>query len=47
MIQNFIIERSRVSANTANKEIRYLRATFNFGKKMKYISNNLIGNRNV
>jgi integrase len=40
MIQNFILERARVSPNTANKEIRYLRATFNFGKKKKYILNN-------
>lgn len=35
-IERFILERSKVSNYTANKEIRYLRATFNFGKKKKY-----------
>lgn len=33
MIESFILERSKVSPYTANKEIRYLRATFNYGKK--------------
>jgi hypothetical protein len=33
MVERFILERSRVSAFTANKEIRYLKAMFNFGKK--------------
>ena len=36
----FILKRSKVSANTANKEIRYLRATFNFGIKEGLISCN-------
>jgi len=40
MIEKFILRRSKVSAYTANKEIRYLRATFNFGTKKKIISNN-------
>jgi len=35
MVEEFVIERSSVSNDTANKEIRYLRATFNFGKKKK------------
>ena len=35
MVEGFILERSRVSAfsSCCNKEIRYLKATFNFGKK--------------
>jgi integrase len=40
LIQRFILERRKVSPNTANKEIRYLRATFNFGKKKRYIKDN-------
>jgi len=35
MIRDFVVERSSVSSHTANKEIRYLRATFNFGGKKK------------
>lgn len=35
MIRDFVTERSAKSSHTANKEIRYLRATFNFGKKKK------------
>jgi integrase len=35
MMEKFIMNRSKVSSDTANKEIRYLRATFNFGKKKK------------
>jgi len=37
-IERFVLERSRLSAQTANKEIRYLRTTFNFGKKRKWTS---------
>ena len=37
MIERFLIERRKVSAYTANKEIRYLRATFNLGLKKKFI----------
>ena len=33
MIETWVLKRSKVSPLTANKEIRYLRATFNFGKK--------------
>ena len=40
MIEKFVLKRKKVSADTANKEIRYLRATFNFGIKKKYISDN-------
>ncbi|MGB6970552.1 MAG: site-specific integrase [Desulfobulbales bacterium] len=39
-IEKFIIQRSRISAFTANKEIRYLRATFNFGRKKKLLNKN-------
>jgi integrase len=37
MVQEFLIERSKVSAYTANRELRYLRATFNYGRKAKWI----------
>jgi len=40
MIEKFVLKRNKVSAFTANKEIRYLRATFNFGKKKKLIDFN-------
>ncbi len=33
MIEQFVTTRKQVSARTANKEIRYLRSVFNFGKK--------------
>jgi len=38
--QYFVLKRKKGSAYCANKEIRYLRATFNFGKKKKLITNN-------
>ena len=37
MIEKFVFRRSKVSPFTANNEIRFLRATFNFGKKRKLI----------
>jgi len=40
MIEKFIIRRSLVSAFTANKELRYLRAAFNYGLKRKLIKVN-------
>ena len=40
MIERFVMERSKVSKVTANKEIRYLRSLFNFGKKKKLIQGN-------
>ena len=40
MIQDFLIRRARVSAVTANKELRYTRALFNFGIKQGLIKNN-------
>jgi integrase len=40
MINEYVLERRKVSPYTANKEIRYLRATFNFGKKKKYVAQN-------
>jgi len=40
MIEKFIMHRAKVSHYVANKEIRYLKATFNFGLKKKLITNN-------
>lgn len=40
MIEKFIFKRSKVSAYTANSEIKSIRATFNFGKKRKMIDFN-------
>lgn len=40
MIQRFVLKRSKISHHVANKEIRYLRATFNFGIKNRIISEN-------
>lgn len=40
MVQRFVLDRSKVSPFTANKEIRYLRATFNFGKKRNLVLDN-------
>ncbi len=40
MIEKFVIDRAEVSASTANKELRYLRATFNLGRKRKWIQSN-------
>jgi len=41
IIEQFVLKRAKqVSAHTANVEIRCLRATFNFGKKKKWIPNN-------
>jgi integrase len=40
MIENFVLKRSKVSAHTANRELRSLRATFNFGKKRKIVCEN-------
>lgn len=40
MIQEHILERSKVSACTANQDLRYLRAAFNYGIKLDIISVN-------
>ncbi len=40
MILAFVLKRRKVSPITANKEIRYLRATFNHGVKKRYIKEN-------
>lgn len=40
MVEDFILERGKGSAYVANKEIRYLLATFNFGIKKKLIKKN-------
>jgi len=39
-IEEFLMDRASVSAFTANKELRYLRATFNLGRKRKWIPSN-------
>jgi len=40
MIQDYVLKRSKVSKYTGNKELRLLRALFNFGVKKKYITDN-------
>ena len=40
IIQQFLIERQKVSSFTANKELRHLRATFNYAKRKGYVSQN-------
>jgi len=40
MVQDYILERRKVSAFTANKDLRYLRSTFNYGLKKKFIKIN-------
>lgn len=39
MVQNHLLKRKRISAYTANKDLRYLRATFRFGIARRFISN--------
>ena len=39
-VEQFIIKRSQLSGMTGNKELRYLRATFNFGVKREFIKAN-------
>lgn len=39
-LELFIINRSQLSGNTGNKELRYLRSTFNFGIKRELIKTN-------
>ncbi len=46
MIEKFVLQRNKVSAYTANREIRSLRATFNFGKKRKLVSKNPVDDIN-
>lgn len=36
-VQSFVVKRSKLPSFTANKELRYLRALFNFGVKRKWI----------
>ncbi|MBP8697598.1 MAG: tyrosine-type recombinase/integrase [Syntrophorhabdaceae bacterium] len=38
MVEEFLVKRSTTSVFAANKDLRHLRATFNFGKKRKVIS---------
>ncbi|MFZ5447054.1 MAG: tyrosine-type recombinase/integrase [Thermodesulfobacteriota bacterium] len=40
MVQRYLIRRARVSAFTANKDLRYLRALFNFGIKQNLVKYN-------
>lgn len=40
MIETYVMNRSKVSAHVANKEIQYLRALFNYGIKRKLIAGN-------
>ena len=40
MVGQYVLKRSKVSAYTANKEIRYLRALFNFGINLNLIEKN-------
>jgi integrase len=40
MIERFVLKRSRVSAYTANRDLRCLRALFNFGLKRRWIQEN-------
>ena len=40
MVQDFLIQRGKDSAFAANKDLRYLRATFNFGIKQGLIKTN-------
>ena len=40
MVQKHLLQRRKVSAYTANQDLKYLRATFNFGIGQKLITNN-------
>lgn len=40
MVQQHLLERRKISAYTANKDLRYFRATINYGLKRKFITNN-------
>lgn len=40
MVEKYILNRNRISANVANREIRALRAMFNYGKKRKLVEIN-------
>jgi integrase len=39
-VEGYILERRKISAKAANREIRYLRATFNFLRRKKFIAYN-------
>ena len=38
MVQQHLLQRRKISAYTANKDLRYLRATFSFGIRKKFIT---------
>ena len=40
MIERYLLDQSVRSNDTTNKRLRYLRATFNFGKKKRWITQN-------
>lgn len=41
MIREYLLERRKISPMVANKELRYLRSTFNFGMKEGFIESNV------
>jgi integrase len=43
LVEKYVLARRKISAKAANREIRYLRATFNFLKRKKLISFNPAG----
>ena len=43
MVQKHLLERRQVSAYTANKDLRYLRAAFRFGIRKRFIANDPTG----
>ncbi len=40
MVQKHLLQRRRISAHAANKDLRYMRATFNYGVRKKLITKN-------
>lgn len=44
LVERFILDRRKVSAFTANKEIRYLKATFNFWNRRGFLKDNPLDN---
>jgi site-specific recombinase XerD len=42
MVQQFLMERQKISAFAANKDLRHLRAIFNHGKRKGWITQNAI-----
>lgn len=40
MVEDFLLERAKVSSNAANKDLRYLKAVFGWGIEMGWLQNN-------